>query len=372
MYSYWTPDPLPLPKRTRSLYWSKNVLDVGVAWYISKRVGTFYRKETTVPTLTSEKEFQQIIYVRETYDYLFTSRNKKQETFLTYHDMGDFRILKLGNLGRNSYAFSPEEERDTAFLIFRKHEEGWKLFPRTLFTSSWRQKTANIIRPSSMEYLEPQWKKMFDDLPEFAWTEFDKHTGKKYRFGSAYETERPYAQSSDKFWDEHTHIFWAHAIKAYLAMAALERISFPEKVEEGFFGFQIALWSQHCKDNYFNPFPLKNSTYWDGWNSSYTEEDKRRKATPEQYASLKKIGQALSILLQNHEPNIPYFFDKITSKKSNKPTGFEVHCASYFVFYIKENEKIKRTSTGHDALHWLSQLPPEWAKEIPQILEDCE
>lgn len=382
--TYWLPEPLPIPKNDH-LFFNQQVIDIGVSWWISRRVQWAKMKKENLAELTNtidDETFNILCALSRPY-YLqgisYRSRTEKEMyDHLKYRDIGDFRILDLRSLKAGSFAFSPREERSKPYLIFWKSPKGWKLYPRTLLSDNWGTTLSNVLRTNSVTSRAKSWEKIFKNLPDFAWSEEQKYAGKlPYRCGTAPKLSNRYHEK--KWWDYDSLPYWKNLKRAYLAIAALERVSFPEPVDNLIFSFHWSLKINGPEDTDHNW--VANSFHagvrFDGWTLDL--EDSKAQPTHEQNQGLSRTQNILNFVARDMKPENALLLDCIypetsSSLLSQPPCKHEVRSQNYHLPWMDKDyvKDILRTKTAHDGAYHLSKLPPEWVQSITKWREACD
>lgn len=365
--TYWTPDPLPLPPYTKILYWTKGVLDSGVAWFLVSRA--LYHNHKTPSYHITQEEMDSLLFVRKR-DRHYNLRL----TQLPFHRIEDFLFVDVGKIDKHAFAFSEPEGRDLCILVFKKDKKGWILYPRSLRSSSWQTKVTTLFKNASCDSLFPTWRQQINALPDYALTIFDKYNGLPYRFGTA--ADLPYEKNKEEgWWNEHNHPFWQHAKHSLLAMVCLETLALPEPISgyKPTFMWSVVTKTSFAETNSQAPLTLEPSIPFYGYSALKTEEDDIPVPTAAQSRSLERINRVMKTLIAEKMPleETPYMAENCVGRLSlHKPaSSFEIHTRGHFMPWIPHTD-IERTRSAHDALHWLSKLPEDWNRDVLALLTE--
>jgi hypothetical protein len=309
----------------------------------------------------------------------YSSRTEKEMyTHLKHRDIGDFRILDLRSLKAGSFAFSDREERSKPYLIFWKSPKGWKLYPRTLLSDNWRTTLSNVLRNNSVTSRAKTWEDMFQNLPEFAWSEEQKYAGNlPYLCGTAPKISNRYRENN--WWDYDTLPYWQNLKRAYLAIAALERVGFPEPEKRVFHSFHWSLTinTPEGTNHDWSANAFHAGIHFDGWTLDH--EESTAQPTHEQNKGLWRTQDILNFVARDMQPDNPLLLDCIhpessSSLLSEPPCKHEIRGQNYHLPWMDESylKDILRTKCAHDAAYHLSKLPPEWVQSITKWRAACD
>lgn len=382
--TYWLPDPLSIPKNSH-LFFNMQVIDIGVSWWISRRVQWAKMKKQNLAELTNaiDDETFNILCALSPPSWMMglhyrTRKEKEMYAHLKYRDIGDFRILELRSIKHNSFAFSEREERSKPYLIFWKSPEGWKLYPRTLLSDDWRTRLSNVLRTNSVTSRAKVWENAFKNLPEFAWSEEQKYSGKlPYRCGTAPKLSNHYRDQN--WWDYERLPYWKNLKRAFIAIAALERVDFPECTDKipTTFHWSLTINTPEGRDHNWKPHSFTAKIHYDGW--KLDSDESIIEPTPETYQRMARTRNILCSVAQEMQPENPLLLDCIYPETnhslcSNPPAKHEIRGQNYHLPWLEETyfKDIVRTKTAHDAAYHISKLPNDWIQSILKWREACD
>lgn len=361
---YWSPEPLAKTPHSQT-YPCPHIFDAPVSWFISQRVIKFYPKELDVPTLIPPHELFQIITPKKD-TYFYTEKDEKPLPHVLYDN---FLVVRTGNM-EHAYIteLNSEYRYSCTFLVFQKTENGYILYPRSIFSPSSLSSIGKMFKKNTLEKVIPQWRNAFKKLPDFAWTEHHKHTGRLVRLGCVPQMKVEWNQGHKRWWATDEHPFWENTKSAFLAMAALHNVAFPNPPEHE----NSYHWTAYgpSRDNNFEHSIHKIEVPFSTWGSlSLQDTHKLPAPTEKQNEGLNTIRTHLPWIMEKHAPNIPFFFDRIFGEKHPHPKDHKVHLTSMMFPWINDTAAVKRTRNAHDAMVHMRSLPKEWQESVLSTLQ---
>jgi hypothetical protein len=385
--SYWLPDPLPLPKRTKALRFSAGPIDLAAAWYWTKRLTRAKKTDTDLDTL-SEEDWSLLRYTTTTgfarptwmrRPSVTASGGSRPYGYTNWHGFlhaiplhPRFELLCVPFITANGYGsrYGEDSELGTRYLVVRGEGERRRVYPRALIGPRHGSQPQRTLRPEAMERLAPLWDRAFDALPALARNQLDAISGMPAL--GAGVPQMPYA---DRL--EATHPFWRNATALAHTAFGLCRLTLPRP---NVTYAQSYMWTVHSprfdeSAPDYKAGPLTVEMPADGWFGS-SNKDPLPPVDGDVLARLGRARRAIEVVLNRFAPfDTPLFFDTL---QMNNLGGYRfddeawgktmslVGTGQHFPWLRLDSGE--NPATLHSGFRWAKTLPPDWLAAFQEAL----